>query len=80
MKKTLMLTKTANDRINYIMRDLLSQGYSGTMLGEEFYKTTNPAYRFAAFMALDMQKSIGFVPSKQLEDMITFVVWGGEEE
>ena len=74
-----MLTETANDRLNYIFRDLLSQGYSKLALGEEFYKKSNPAYRFAAFMALDMKQSIGFSPSKELEDMITQVVWNGEE-
>ena len=77
MKKKL-ITKTANDRINYILRDLLSKGYC-KLLGEDFYKTQNSAYRAFAFLALDMQESIGFVPSKQLEDMITNVVWNGEE-
>ncbi len=77
MKK--LISKTANDRINYILRDLLSKGYCN-LLGEEFYKTQDSAYRAFAFLALDMQESIGFVPSKQLQDMITYVVWNGEEE
>lgn len=74
-----MLTDTANDRLNYIFRDLLSKSYSERVLGEEFHKKSNPAYRFAAFMALDMKKSVGFTPSKELEDMITQIVWNGEE-
>jgi len=79
MNQDSMLTNTANDRINYIFRDLLSKSYSGDTLGENFYKTNSPAYRFAAFLALDMKESIGFVPCKELEDMITFVVWNGGE-
>ena len=30
-------------------------------------------------MALDMKQSIGFSPSKELEDMITQFVWNGGE-
>ena len=79
MRREPMLTSQANDRINYILRDLLSQGYSEVCLGEKFYEKTNPAYRFAAYMALDLKESIGFLPSKELENMITFVVWNGKE-
>jgi hypothetical protein len=67
-----------NKRINYILRDLLSKAHCES-LGEEFYKTNNPAYRFAAYLALDLEQSTGFKPSKELQDMITFVVWNGEE-
>ena len=70
---------STNDKINNIFRDFLSKDYCET-LGEEFYKTNSQAYRFAAFLALDLEQSTGFKPSKELQDMITFVVWNGEEK
>ena len=49
---------STNDKINNIFRDLLSKDYCET-LGEEFYKTNSQAYRFAAFLALDLEQSTG---------------------
>ena len=44
-----MLTKTANDRINYIFRDLIGDELD---IDEES-KKQNRGYKFAAMMALD---------------------------
>ncbi len=70
---------TTNEMINNIFETMLSKEYCD-LLGENFYKTNSPAYRFAAFMALELEQETSFIPSKQLQDMITFVVWNGEEK
>ena len=76
-----MLTDTANDRINYIFRDLIGDEYDEIYAkgGVENLGKTQAIFKFAAMMALDMKQSIGFSPSKELEDMITQIVWNGEE-
>ena len=59
------MNKLQNDRLNYIIRDLTSKGYS-ELLGENFHKKNNPGYRALMHLAIDLEESLGFIPSEEL--------------